>query len=405
MINISARSVLCVVSLSLLSLVSCSEVLEPVALPEMQGSIAQQEDFDIKLQPLNFEAARKLNKARYNRMVSRPGKAFSADLVAEANFLKPSFPPASPFQRYKLGVGDEVTLIQVLDTIASLSSLAGGVESDEGGAGTTLSIPGATTEVVETSGRIGTDGSLLLIGVGRLEASGRGISELRDEARNVFIRNGKAPDFQLEITGFNSQLAYITTDGNVRASNAVIPVTDQSITLREVIANVGIAFNQEVLTIVRFQRSGKTYTFTLADLLADNAPKINLKDQDHVFVNHLKYQPGKVFLLGGVTPRIIPILPEERQTLAAALFAEGGPLDTPSAQRSAVYLLRGRKPTQAYHLDAQNPASVLVADAVELRPNDIVFVAEQPLTSFNRTLGSIIPLRILLRDIQDDNFP
>jgi polysaccharide export outer membrane protein len=405
MINISARSVLCVVSLSLLSLVSCSEVLEPVALPEMQGSIAQQEDFDIKLQPLNFEAARKLNKARYTRMVSRPGKAFSADLVAEANFLKPSFPPTSPIQRYKLGVGDEVTLIQVLDTIASLSSLAGGVESDEGGAGTTLSIPGATTEVVETSGRIGTDGSLLLIGVGRLEASGRGISELRDEARNVFIRNGKAPDFQLEITGFNSQLAYITTDGNVRASNAVIPVTDQSITLREVIANVGIAFNQEVLTIVRFQRSGKTYTFTLADLLADNAPKINLKDQDHVFVNHLKYQPGKVFLLGGVTPRIIRILPEERQTLAAALFAEGGPLDTPSAQRSAVYLLRGRKPTQAYHLDAQNPASVLVADAVELRPNDIVFVAEQPLTSFNRTLGSIIPLRILLRDIQDDNFP
>jgi polysaccharide export outer membrane protein len=405
MINISARSVLCVVSLSLLSLVSCSEVLEPVALPEMQGSIAQQEDFDIKLQPLNFEAARKLNKTRYTRMVSRPGKAFSADLVAEANFLKPSFPPTSQIQPYKLGVGDEVTLIQVLDTVASLSSLAGGVEADESGTGSTVTIPGATMEVVETSGRVGTDGSLLLIGVGRLEASDRGISELRDEARNVFIRNGKAPDFQLEITGFNSQLAYITTDGNVRASNAVIPVTDQSITLREVIANVGIAFNQEVLTIVRFQRSGKTYTFTLADLLADNAPKINLKDQDHVFVNHLKYQPGKVFLLGGVTPRIIRILPEERQTLAAALFAEGGPLDTPSAQRSAVYLLRGRKPTQAYHLDAQNPASVLVADAVELRPNDIVFVAEQPLTSFNRTLGSIIPLRILLRDIQDDNFP
>ena len=405
MISISARSVLCAVSLSLLSLVSCSEVLEPVALPEMQGSIAQQEDFDIKLQPLNFEAARKLNKTRYTRMVSRPGKAFSADLVAEANFLKPSFPPTSQIQPYKLGVGDEVTLIQVLDTVASLSSLAGGVESDDNGVGTTLSIPGATTEVVETSGRIGTDGSLLLIGVGRLEASGRGISELRDEARNVFIRNGKAPDFQLEITGFNSQLAYITTDGNVRASNTVIPVTDQSITLREVIANVGIAFNQEVLSIVRFQRSGKTYTFTLADLLADNAPKIYLKDQDHVFVNHLKYQPGKVFLLGGVTPRIISILPEERQTLAAALFAEEGPLDTPSAQRSEVYLLRGRKPTQAYHLDAQNPASVLVADAVELRPNDIVFVAEQPLTSFNRTLLSILPLRILLRDIQDDNFP
>ena len=404
MLSISARSALCVVSLSVLSLVACSEVLEPVALPEMQTKRAQQEEFEINLQPLNFEAAKKLNKARYNRMVSRPGNAFSADLVAEATLLKPSFPPTSQSQPYKLGVGDEVALIQVLDTATTLSALAGGLDLGADGTNTNLALPNDTTEVIETKGRVGTDGSLLLIGVGRLEALGREISELRDEARNIFIRNGKAPDFQLEITGFNSQLAYLTTDGGATAST-VIPVTDQGVTLRQIVANAGIAFNEQVLTVVRFQRSGKTYTFGLADLLADNAPKIYLKDQDHVFVKDLKYQPGKVFLLGGVTPRIIEIIPEERPTLATALFADEGPLDKPSAQRSAVYLLRGRNPTQAYHLDAQNPASVLVADAVELRPNDIVFVAEQPLNAFNRTIVSILPLRVLLRDIQDENFP
>ena len=42
---------------------------------------------------------------------------------------------------------------------------------------------------------------------------------------------------------------------------------------------------------------------------------------------------------------------------------------------------------------------------MELRPNDILYVAEQPIVSFNRTLATIAPLRILLRDIQDDNIP
>ena len=59
----------------------------------------------------------------------------------------------------------------------------------------------------------------------------------------------------------------------------------------------------------------------------------------------------------------------------------------------------------AYHLDAQSPTRLIVADAMELRPNDILYVAEQPIVSFNRALATIVPLRILLRDIQDENIP
>jgi hypothetical protein len=47
----------------------------------------------------------------------------------------------------------------------------------------------------------------------------------------------------------------------------------------------------------------------------------------------------------------------------------------------------------------------LVAAKTELRPNDIVYVAERPIISFSRTLAEILPLRILLRDIQDNNIP
>ena len=106
-----------------------------------------------------------------------------------------------------------------------------------------------------------------------------------------------------------------------------------------------------------------------------------------------------------VSPQIFKISPNNRETLADVLFTSGGPLISNSAKRSEVYLLRGDNPVVAYHLDAQNPTRLIVADAMELRPNDIVYVAEQPIVSFNRTLGTILPLRILLRDIQDDNIP
>jgi len=390
---------------ALLFLVGCSQIVEPVVLPELQKEATDQEAFEINLQALSFDAAKSLNAARYDRLVSKPGAAFSADAVSEASLSKPFLPPKSANTPYMLGIGDEVALVQYIDGLPTIGSIVNGLGSSQStsseGQNTTTT---ATSNIISTSGRVGTDGSLLLIGVGRLDASGRQISELRDEIRTILIRNGKAPNFQLEIVEFNSKKAYITTDRSSNA-NAVIPITDRGVTLREVIATAGIDFDESVLTIVRVKRNETTYTIGLSDLLVKNSKELYLKNQDHVFVQSFSYQPGKVFLLGGVKPQIIPILPESRQTLAEALFAENGPLAIASAQRSAVYLLRGRNPVQAYHLDAQNPIRVLVANEVELRPNDIVFVSEQPISTFNRTLANIVPLRILLRDIKNSNIP
>ena len=398
---------------ALLFLVGCSQIVEPVVLPKLQKEATDQEAFEINLQALSFDAAKSLNAARYDRLVSKPGAAFSADAVSEASLSKLFLPSKSANTPYMLGIGDEVALVQYKDALPTIGSIVNGVDSSQSTSTEMLNTTtSASSNIISTRGRVGTDGSLLLIGVGRLDANGRQISELRDEIRTILIRNGQAPNFQLEINEFNSQKAYITTDRLSRSSasnaaniSAVIPITDRGVTLRELIATAGIDFDESVLTIVRVKRNETTYTIGLSDLLVKNSKELYLKNQDHVFVQSFSYQPGKVFLLGGVKPQIIPILPESRQTLAEALFAAGGPLAIASAQRSAVYLLRGRNPVQAYHLDAQNPVRVLVANEVELRPNDIVFVSEQPISTFNRTLASIVPLRILLRDIKNSDIP
>ena len=94
-----------------------------------------------------------------------------------------------------------------------------------------------------------------------------------------------------------------------------------------------------------------------------------------------------------------------KETLANVLFASGGAFSNLNSKRSEVYLLRGQDPAIAYHLDAQNVSRILVAAQTELRPNDIIYVAERPIVSFTRLLQEITPLRILLRDLKNENIP
>ena len=110
-------------------------------------------------------------------------------------------------------------------------------------------------------------------------------------------------------------------------------------------------------------------------------------------------------LSGAGSAHVVSIDPSRRETLADILFAENGALNNLLAKRSEIYLLRGKNPLVAYHLDAQNVSRILVAAKTELRPNDIVYVADRAIISFSRTLAEILPLRILLRDVQDNNIP
>ena len=45
---------------------------------------------------------------------------------------------------------------------------------------------------------------------------------------------------------------------------------------------------------------------------------------------------------------------------------------------------------QAFHLDITNPTRISLANQFEMRPDDIVFVATQPLSLYSRTLSQIL---------------
>ena len=551
----------------------CSQVLQTVDLNLNSEDSSLQEEFNVVEKTLTSREAKAQGATPYLRVVLKNGRGENAQPIPEDLALKSEFPKNEAPREYILGIGDSLTFSRLLENNRSKTQTDNQWPTESKvfdyklGIGDTLALtlikttkpnqqfapggenqnvivtPQQIDETINSTGRIGSDGSVLLLEVGRLEAIGKSLNELRSEVRNILIRNGVSPRFQLEIAEFRSQKAYLTVNttstvinlndqittlkdiltlakvgfkpgvvtliklnrdgkefsillrdlysdkasninvksedhifiedssanikttesvidnegyivfenvGKVKAAGrtlnelknefeslmqpvpdsqnafqiqitnfasqkalltpngqpgVLIPITDTPARLSEVLTQNGLSINSSNITQISLQRSDKTYEFSLDDLLAPGGPDIYLQPEDHISAQVLPYKENKVFILGGVSPQIFKINPANRETLADVLFTSGGPLSASSAKRSEVYLLRGSNPVVAYHLDAQSPTRLIVADAMELRPNDILYVAEQPIMSFNRTLATIVPLRILLRDIQDENIP
>lgn len=562
-------------SLMLVLLTSCSQILQTVDLNIDTEDNSSQEEFNIVEKTLTIREAKANRQARYSRSVLKSGRGKNAKPIPEKIAQQSDFPNNTNEKKYRIGVGDRIAFSRLIennrtpflkenkwpnkqsssnytlgvgDTLAL--TLIKQIDSNNlltpsgGDSNQNLIITSQKNdETINSNGRIGSDGSVLLLEVGRLEASGKSLNELRSEVRNILIRNGVSPRFQLEIVDFKSQKSYLTVNssseaiilvdqtstmrdvltsasvgfkpgvttrirlqrdekeysillrdlynnnenninikpedhifvedsaGNIKTTSSIvdhegmvvfesigkvkaagrtleeltikvkkliqvlpdsqnafqiqitdfssqkallsiqgqpgviIPITDKAITLVEALLKNGSSYNVDSITQVTLQRNDKAYVFTLDDLLGPKSPKLYIEPGDRITTEVLPYKENKVFILGAVSPQIFKINPANRETLADVLFATGGVLSSSSAKRSEVYLLRGINPVVAYHLDAQNPTRLIVADAMELRPNDILYVAEQPIASFNRTLATIVPLRILLRDIQNENIP
>ena len=575
---------------STLFLQSCSEVLEPVSFfGGKQGNDAQsvQEDFEINIKSLTFESARDANKAPYPRRLMQTGAGSEANVLDEADLMTSNMPPSSKSNDYLLGIGDQLLYTQLNEfvtsatqfpaqpteadyllgvgdelTLIQLNEVAGGVgdiisnipQAGDDENNRNAAKPQSSESVLKTSGLVGTNGNILLLGLGSIKAEGRSLSDVQTEVRNILIRNGLAPSFQLEITGFNSKKAFVTfpNPGKVLGNN-IVPITNLPITLKELAITYGLRPSSKDTTIVSLTRGDQKFRMTAGQLFGNATPRIAIQDRDQIEIDEaastststeavvgsrgnilipgvgilkaknrsladvqaeitrilvgkglnpsfqlevtgfesrkfflvtenngtkavpladtvvdlkdavlsnivtenqtvsqgsatykvvelirngvsyrmswqkmlsggastvliqdgdtiklkdFDYKLGQVFALGGAgNAELVPIDPSKRETLADILFSPKGALNNLLAKRSEVYLLRGRNPSVAYHLDAQNVSRILVAAQTELRPNDIVYVADRPIISFSRTLAELNPLRILLRDLENGNIP
>ena len=79
-----------------------------------------------------------------------------------------------------------------------------------------------------------------------------------------------------------------------------------------------------------------------------------------------------------------------RPSLSDTIFSVSV-LNSTTSDFSQIYVLRKKKKSfQAFHLDITDPTRLSSANRFEMWPDDIVFLATQPLSLYSRTLSQML---------------
>jgi len=336
---------------------------------------------------------------------------------------------------YRIGIGD-VVVLAVKSARGTVAELAGLLAAQNERLGYTVQ----------------DDGTISIPNVGRVRLDGLTLEEAEAELFQRLVENGIDPAFSLEIADFNSKSVSI---GGAVARPQVVPITLVPLYLDRALAEAGgISSRNPDYTTIRIYRNGTLYRIPLPEYLSQGElQKTQLKDGDSIFVD-TEYELEKaqtyfqeqirlseyrqrsrnqalnelraeidlhrtelreardnyrflvefdaaerdyVYVTGEVDRPGRFRLPLGRTAnLADALYDEGGfSIETGNAMR--IYVLRASwEPPDpgavtAWHLDASNAVNLTLATRMEMRPNDVIFVAEQPVTRWNRVISQISP--------------
>lgn len=257
----------------------------------------------------------------------------------------------------------------------------------------------ATDEYTVRSLPVTAEGYISIVEVGRVDVLGKTIFEAEAAISASLLRSGVDPRFEVSVQGFNSQKIFY---GGV-TKPASIPFTDRPTSLSEVMTTAGVTLEPGADKVVKIFRGSEEYRLSARDILTSpQQPVYYLQGGDRVYLENMYYRPETVVLTGEVgTQSMYAISAEARQTLSDALFSRGA-LALFTSDSSQIYLIR-RNGTSAvaYHLDGSNPVRLSIATEIELRPQDVIFVAEQPVTRYNRVMQQLLGALSLSQDLRD----
>jgi len=322
---------------------------------------------------------------------------------------------------YRIGVGDVVLLAtrQAGNSVEQLSGLLAAQTQRQGYV-------------------VSDDGAISIPDIGRVEIGGLTLTQAQDRIFEFLLENQVDPAFSLEVTDFNSQR--VTVGGAVRQA-ARVPITLQPLTIGDALtATGGVVVQDEQFASIRIYRDDTLYQIPYEDYLEQPTLRERpLRNGDAVYVDttysldrayefysrevdvissrrslrqsmleerrenfNAREALGAeardyIYLVGEVrTQGRVPLPYEQQATLADVLYGGGG-FPTPTGNASNVYVLRpSQDPAEfgaitAWHLDARNTVNMTLATRMEMRPNDIVFVEEQPITKWNRVVTQALP--------------
>jgi polysaccharide export outer membrane protein len=350
--------------------------------------------------------------------------------------LRLSPPPPVENRPYQIGVGDVVTLATpaTRNTVQELSGLLAAQNSRNGYT-------------------VQDDGSINIPDIGRVRLAGLTVDDAEALVFQRLVENQLDPTFSLEISEFNSQR--VSVGGAVAKPGLQPLTLTPLHLEEALAAAGSVSVADIDVSSVRIYRDGKLYQIPLTDLYQDPAlQRIRLAAGDAVFVDtdfnldraetyfeqqirltettldararaldeltaqvnlnraNLNEQRSNferqdaygavdrdyVYLAGEVSTQKRFALPfGQTASLADALYDGGTGISKKTGDVSQVYVLRASSNPRefgavtAWHLNASNAAQLVLATKFELRPDDMIFVAENPVTKWSRTIDQITP--------------
>ena len=318
----------------------------------------------IELLPLTETNAKKANKSKYSSLVRIKGaNGLTTKLVPSSKAIIEKYPLYVDPGDYKIGVNDVLRL-----TFLDKENL----------------------KEKPFKLLVNGDGSInLSLGLGRIKASGLTLEQLRDEIyKRVIISDySTLKDFDLAIDGFNSQKFFVNYKRTPYISSAIY--LKDLVSSRDNIGALAMINRDAEISIIR---DNVTYKLSALNLFKKKGNVVRILPEDQIIIEPLNYFAEDVLLIGETGAQVkIPINSVRIPVLSDIVFS-GQSINSLSSDISQIYLLREKQKQEfvAYHLDITNPARAKLASIIEMRPRDIVFVAAQPLTLYNRVLGQIL---------------
>lgn len=378
-------------------LFSCGTIYIPQILPEARGvgkSIGQ-ENIAVTIIPITSETITSANKHPYiRRVIEASDLTQPAELISVEDAIAEKLPPPTISEPYKLGIGDELLIAQ---SELLFTQIFAEEEEEE--------TPQTTARISSRTLKIADDGFVSMFGIGRLQLEGLTQFEAEDLIYQTLVQNEKNTEFELRISAFKSKKLYISgyegevsvnassVEGGLSGSTFImVPFTNTNIYLHQLMVALQPKRTRGQDSLILLKRGKNIYRMSLARVLAGEIEDIRMVAEDRVFIERLPYRPETAILIGEVRQeKLVPISADFRQSLAEALYS-GGAMVTASSDPSQIFIIRELKEQNfvAYHLDSSNPSRLTLATKFELRPNDIIYVAPQFVTNYNRALSQLL---------------
>ncbi|AHM03757.1 Polysaccharide export protein [Roseibacterium elongatum DSM 19469] len=194
-----------------------------------------------------------------------PDQVFDPEARPGATVLRA--PPVVNPEPYRIGVGD-VLILATPRGQSTVEELAGLVAAQNQRQGYTVQ----------------DDGMISVPSIGRIMVGGMTLDAAEDAIFQRLIDARIDPTFSLEIAEFNSQRVSV---GGAVGSPGVVPITIQSVTLDEVLAQRGgVNARDADYTVIRIYRDGTLYQIPLNDFYAENSlRRLRMLSGDSVFVD------------------------------------------------------------------------------------------------------------------------